>query len=120
MSDEARKAILARRASFIAAAMASLAAEGCGKTETHDAGAEIAPQPCLMPPMSDPLVRPDAGDAPLTPPPVMDLAPPPSATASAPAAASHAPHVKPPAPHPCLRAPPRVCLKVAPRDDGTR
>lgn len=51
MGDDAKKTILARRARFLAAAVAGLAVEACGKTEaTRDAGAEIAPQPCLSAP----------------------------------------------------------------------
>lgn len=65
MSDEARKKILARRAAFVAAALATVA---CGK--------EITPQPCLSPPPLPPregdagqveeTLDPDAG--PVVPP----------------------------------------------------
>jgi len=67
MSDEARRAILARRARFVAAALASagLAAgltQCGGKTERDgggsDAGSDVAPQPCLGMPQQDAEPRP--------------------------------------------------------------
>lgn len=111
MSDDTKKLIMARRARFVAAALAGLAADGCGKTTASaDAGQEVdanasPPTPCLAVPFD--FQPPDAG---------------------ADSAADAAP---PPAPQPCLsvapqpclskpppRPPPRPCLKVAaPRDD---
>ena len=108
LADPTRRAILARRASFIAAAMASLAADGCTKPEkSADAGIAVETLPTPA----------DADVAPLLAPPVMApsaLAPPPSASATTTA------RPKPTArPHACLKVPPRPCLKVAPgeRDD---
>ncbi len=117
--DEARKRILARRATFVAAALAGVTT-ACGK--------EPAPaQPCLMPPLvvvdaspepclspSEPELPPDAA----LPPPQPCLTPvrPPEVTADAGGSA----------PMPCLsvraptpdagkpKPPPRPCLKVAP------
>lgn len=59
MSDDAKKTILARRASFVAAAIASVGI-ACGKTQSspepclavpmnHDPDAEAPPMPCLSP-----------------------------------------------------------------------
>lgn len=71
MTDEARKKILARRATFIAAALAGVGA--CTKDPK-----ETPPQPCL----SVPFVRPDAGPQPCLKPaaprPEPDAEPPPS------------------------------------------
>lgn len=76
MSDDAKKTILARRAKFIAAAVASVGI-ACGKTPMsspepclsvateHDAA---APMPCLSPPPSDAGVTPPPSDAGVTPP----------------------------------------------------
>ncbi|MFO0735759.1 MAG: hypothetical protein U0270_07765 [Labilithrix sp.] len=64
MSDEARRKILARRASFVAAALASVACgTGCGEPAN--------PRPCLEPPLS-PGAPEDAGRE---PPPQPCLAP---------------------------------------------
>lgn len=113
--DDAKKLIMARRARFVAAALAGLAADGCGKTTAPaDAGSGsdpslTAPGPCLSVPFQG-FDKPDAGStdgappedaaAPPTPQPCLSVAPQPCLS-------------KPP-PHP----PPRPCLKVAaPRDD---
>ena len=61
MSDEAKKAILARRAKFVAAAIAGLGA-ACGKHTSEDAGAP--PGPCLSV-----AIVPDAGDEDVQPRP---------------------------------------------------
>lgn len=62
MGDDARRLILARRARFVAAALASVAAtagvaagtEACaGAVEQGDAGGDAAPQPCLKRPPDD-------------------------------------------------------------------
>lgn len=72
MSDESRKKILARRASFVAAALASVA---CGKDAAerpepclsvpynygHDGS--TPPQPCLSVPVADPRLTLDASSA---------------------------------------------------------
>jgi hypothetical protein len=62
-NDELKKRILARRAKFVAAALAAsglgVAAAACGGdvTQAGDAGADAAvdspPQPCLSPPQGD-------------------------------------------------------------------
>lgn len=116
--DEARKKILARRAAFVAAALATVA---CGK--------ENVPQPCLSPPplppgdggapTEQPLVTPDAQPPVEPPPPQPCLSPMP-----------HPPRdtdggVQLPPPRPCLSIkmpdppdagpPPRPCLKIAPK-----
>lgn len=46
MTDDAKKAVLARRAKFVAAALAGLGV-ACGKQKADDAGA--GPGPCLTP-----------------------------------------------------------------------
>lgn len=96
MSDESRKKILARRASFVAAALASVA---CGKDAAerpepclsvpyhHDPDAE-PPRPCLSVAIPDPS------------------APVPDAGAGGPDASAKAVMdggVRPPTPHPCLK-----------------
>jgi len=93
MGDEERKVILARRARFVAAALAAGAlASGCAKQDTVQ---------CLSPPQDPPN---DAG-----PPPVQCLSPPPPPQVC----------LEPP-PQVCLSPPPppQVCLKVAPPDDS--
>ena len=118
MSDDAKKAILARRAKFVAAAIAGLGV-ACGKERAaaclsiaapaEDAG-PASPQPCLSawsgstPPVWNQTSTPDAGD------PVMQA------------------DVEPdggPMPRPCLTprvhdTEPRPCLSIAPpsRDAG--
>lgn len=112
MNDESRKKILARRASFVAAALASVA---CGKEPqeqpqpclsvpiNYRPDAEAEPQPCLSVTQEPP---PDAGG----PPPLPCLSPP-----IAPQDASTPPQPclsirvipdagapKPPPPQPCL------------------
>ena len=69
MGDETRRIILARRAKFVAAALAGLgAATGACESpqpclspnyEPREAGPEVPPQPCLTAPYEPP----DAGDA---------------------------------------------------------
>ena len=97
MSDDAKKAILARRAKFIAAAVASVGI-ACGKTPMS------SPEPCLsiavdhdaapMPCLSMPLRPPDAG-------------------ATAPADAGSDAEAGPkPIPMPCLS------VRMPPRDAG--
>lgn len=72
MSDDAKKILLARRARFVAAAIAGLSM-GCGK--------EAAPHPCLD-------VAPEQDGAPAQPPaPCLTVAP---------------PQPPPPEPQPCL------------------
>lgn len=83
MSDDAKKLILSRRARFVAAALAGLAADGCGKTTAPpDAGAQVDPN---------------------APPPV------PAVCLSA---ASPSPDPPDAEPVPCLSAPPAPCLSV--------
>lgn len=87
--DDARKKILARRAQFVAAALAGLSAESCGKQphekpEEPDATVSVSPMECLAmtaPPRFEPPV--DAG--------------PPEA------AAPPRPCLEPARPHVCLR-----------------
>ena len=52
MADDAKKKILARRAQFVAAALAGLSAEACHKEAATkpDAAVERAPEPCLAVP----------------------------------------------------------------------
>lgn len=94
MSNDAKKLILARRARFIAAALAGLSTNACGKTEAKlDGGTEMAPQPCLEPP----------------PAPCLTVMPP---QPDPPDAAD----VSEPSPQPCLSTvaqPPMACLSVA-------
>lgn len=77
--DDARRLILARRARFVAAALASVAVtagvaagtEACaGGVEQTDAGSDAAPRPCLdiAPDASDD----DAGPKPCLAPPLDD------------------------------------------------
>ena len=88
MGDDAKKAILARRARFIAAAVASLAVEGCGKTDApRDAGVEMAPRPCL------------------------EAMPVPCLTTTA-------PPPEPPAPAPSLSVAPRASIDGGAKSDG--
>ena len=101
MSDDARKLILSRRARFVAAALAGLAADGCGKTTAPpDAGAQVdpnAPQTVPAVCLSAASPSPDPPDAEPVPSPA------PCLTAA------------PPPPQPCLRvAPPHPCLKPPP------
>jgi hypothetical protein len=79
VSDDARRQILARRARFVAAALAGLGALGC----TRDPAPP--PEPCLSQPMQP---EPDAGP---TPPPEVCLSIQPAETD--------------PAPQPCLSPP---------------
>lgn len=129
--DEARKKILARRATFVAAALAGVST-ACGKepspppqpclsqVRTMDDGA--APEPCLSPP---PLEAIDAG----APEPCLKVRAPqpdsedggrpvpmPCLTPVRPLEAQEADAGKPPAPQPCLspKPPPKPCLKVMP------
>lgn len=110
--DDARSLILARRARFVAAAMASISI-ACGKESKN-------PEPCLSvievdsgstePASVDASTANDAGGESNG---TVDASTP---DAASPAADSGAPP-KPdagPSPQPCLRAPPRPCLKVAP------
>lgn len=95
MSDDAKRAILARRARFLAAAIAGVGVAACGG-ETEGP----SPQPCLEPAI-------DAGDA------GDDGAPEPCLGMPAPDAE----------PEPCLSAPapdaePAPCLDVEPADGG--
>ncbi|MBX3207048.1 MAG: hypothetical protein KF764_18520 [Labilithrix sp.] len=119
--DEARKRILARRATFVAAALAGVST-ACGKEPATQ------PQPCL----SQPFVVDDAGPLPcLSPPPRPESLPddgtlPPQVCLS-PMPPTH--ETDGPPPMPCLsvqeppadagkpKPPPRPCLKVAPPRD---
>ena len=117
MDDDAKKRILARRAQFVAAAVASFVAcepspelpppsvclsiavpmppeDGGPQPTIVDAGAAIEP---------DASVAPEAGDTLPPPMPCLSLALPRDSGAPADAGA---------VPHPCLRkvAPPRICL----------
>lgn len=105
--DDARSLILARRARFVAAAMASISI-ACGKESKN-------PEPCLSvieidsgsaePTSVDASIASDAGGEDASTP---DAAPAPDSGAPPKADGG-------PAPQPCLRAaPPRACLKVAP------
>lgn len=80
--DELRKRILARRAKFVAAALAASGlgvAAACGGDVTRagdagtDAAADSPPQPCLSPPQPDASLdaAADAGDADATPQPCL-------------------------------------------------
>lgn len=109
--DDAKKKILARRATFVAATLASLGAEACGKDRAEPPEApvvdpapclKVAPAPCLSAASPPPPV-PDAGPA--EPPPADTTTKPPPASADG------------GRPRPCL-SPPRPCLKVAPGNDG--
>lgn len=114
--DEARKKILARRAAFVAAALATVA---CGK--------ENVPQPCLSPPplppgdggapTEQPLGTPDA-EPPVEPPPMPCLSPmPPRPDEDGGLRPSPRPclSIKAPDPLPDGGTPPRPCLKIAPK-----
>lgn len=77
MSDS-QKAILARRARFVAAALAGLASDACGKSEAEKppptvdtAGPPAPPVPCLSvaPPQPEPPPRPCLSAAPPDPAP---------------------------------------------------
>ncbi len=117
MSDDAKKAILARRARFVAAALAGIGI-ACGKDPAPP------PQPCL----SQPYNPPDASAPPepclsVEPTPVdagpQDTGAPETSTSSSTTTqndAKDAATPPPPPPHPCLsvKPPPTVCLKVAP------
>lgn len=121
-NDEARKIVLARRARFIAAAVAGVGIacsdpkrpEPCLSPipEQPDPGPgpdvclSVSPQPCL-----EPMPPPDAGA-----PDAADSNPPAPADAGAPAPAD-APSAKPPGKTPATGPthPPRPCLKVAPK-----
>lgn len=96
--DDAKKKILARRASFVAAALASVA---CQKEPADK------PEPCLAAPVN--YKPPDAGEPEPTPMPCLTpMNPGPSHAADAGAPASSAPTadagrpVPPPQPQPCL------------------
>lgn len=99
--DEAKKRILARRATFVAAALAGVST-ACGKEPAQAV-------PCLSPP--PPLVI-DASPAPcLTPlPPPEVTAPDAGGPAPAPGLSAREPSADAGKPKP----PPRPCLKVAP------
>jgi len=115
-ADAARRTVLARRARFVAAAVASVGL-ACGKTDA-------IPQPCLEPVPADaaapmpcltvtmtadtpPPPRPaDAGEAPTPSPPMPCLSVAMDAGGAAPAPTK-------PAPRPCLSIP-------APRDGGPK
>jgi hypothetical protein len=104
VSDDPKKMILARRARFIAAAVASVGV-ACGKTDTP-------PMVCL-----EPMIVPDAGPPP-TPTPCLSVAPPVTAT---PPDAGESYTVAPSAvpdggPQPCLRPgpPPKPTPCLAP------
>lgn len=117
--DEARKKILARRAAFVAAALATVAgADAC------------SPQPCLEPPRAppgdggadteQPLVESPDAQPPFQPPPPM-----PCLSPMPPPRPDEDGGLRPP-PRPCLSIkapdplpdggpPPRPCLKIAPK-----
>jgi hypothetical protein len=95
VTDDPKRAILARRARFVAAAIAGVTVSACGGQTT-----DPSPQPCLEPSI-------DAGDA------ADDSAPEPCLGMPAPDAE----------PEPCLSAPapdaePAPCLDVEPPDAG--
>lgn len=107
--DDARSLILARRARFVAAAMASISI-ACGKESKN-------PEPCLsVVEIDSGSTEPTSVDASITNDAGVE-----GTDASTPDAASPQDSGAPPkpdagpAPQPCLRAPPpRPCLKVAP------
>ena len=133
--DEARKRILARRASFVAAALAGVST-ACGKepspppqpclSQVKAVDDAAAPQPCLeVPP---PPVATDGG----SPEPCLRIIPPPAETGDGgrpmpmPCLTPVRPQMQdgdagkpppvPPVPQPCLspKPTPKPCLKVAP------
>ena len=87
-NDDAKRLILARRARFVAAAVAGIAAACGGSTEDskpkpclepvlRDAGADADPKPCLTPLPPDADVVVDAGaDADAEPQPCLSPLPP--------------------------------------------
>lgn len=119
--DETRKLILARRAKFVAAAIASVGI-ACGKTTEpvpclspppQDPDASVtSPQPCLSVAIPVDPVPPDAGnniqvDPDAGPAPAPCLSPMPADAGA-------------PVPRPCLKVaqpkpPPQPCLSVAPK-----
>jgi hypothetical protein len=98
MSADAKRKILARRAQFVAAALAGLSADGCHKehAEKPDAGVQQPPMPCLSVPMPT-ETTPPVQTAQLPPIP-LDAGPPPRPCL--------APVLDTATPHPCLKPPP--------------
>lgn len=105
--DETRRLILARRASFVAAALASVA---CQKEPVEP------PQPCL----SIMYTPPDDASAPPVAP--VDSTPVAASTTEPGPPAPPADAGAPPPPRPCLRVrpAPTVCLKVAPPSNDSK
>ena len=89
--DDAKKIILARRARFLAAAVASVGI-ACGKESTP-------PQPCL----SEPYIAPDAEPMPCLTPIAVEQ---PDAAQPQPCLAPPPPDAGPEPPRPCLSPPP--------------
>src|SRR5688572_14584973 len=117
MTDDAsRKAILPRRAKFVAAALAGITIAACKDggpfaclkvAAPRDAESEEAPMPCLSPPMPDPdASRPTTSTTDDAGAPPSDAKP--DASTPKDAGAKHV--VKP---HPT----PKVCLKMMPPRD---
>ena len=113
MSDEARKRILARRARFVAAAIASLGVASCDK-----------PQPCLSvtaipPPSTSTKEAPEAVDASAPDTTAPDTATEDTLDANEAGASDAIIDVRPETTKatPCLKiAPPHPCLKMAPEN----
>jgi hypothetical protein len=100
VSDDAKKAILARRAKFVAAAMASLAATSCGKERAAPSGDPSAdPRACLKVHRIEPA--PDAAQP--SPRPCLEMAMPDPPDAATP-------------PSPCLRVPSSHRVDAGPCD----
>ena len=124
--DDARKAILARRARFIAAAMMGAGLASCERVNTEptsclslsEVPADAAPQPCLSPPVlppdgtgatADGGARDSAGNPPDAGGADADL------DGGAPGAQpTLPPRPVPVSPRPCLKPGPRICLKFKP------
>jgi hypothetical protein len=105
--DEAKKAILARRARFVAAAMLGTGLATCKSGPPADPSTVQAPE---YPPASEPQVC----LSPPPPQPCLSVTPPavPADTALAePADPADAGAPPVPPPHPCLSIRPRPCLK---------
>lgn len=113
--DDAKKKILARRAQFVAAAIASIGVTSCGKDTARpclsppaDPDAAMAPQPCLSVPI---IATPADADVPTADASAAD------AGISDAATTKPKPDAAATTPRPCLSAQPRPCLKQRPPGD---
>lgn len=111
MSDDAKRAVLARRARFVAAAMAGIATASCDACSRpclspRPTSVDASPGPCLSVPMG-PV---DAGEQ-IAIDSGADAGDAGDAGKDASRAADKRPVIGPPPPQPCLSPMPRVCLE---------